>query len=490
MANKNKVQKTGDFGPEQLAETLQKYKLGLKLPEEVNGATAAEDYEKSRKPDFYQSIKIDGKTVEEKFNASAKPDEITAIKNELKNALALTPDTVAAIATFKQNMTNLDQLCKNKPNGVSPFYVTDKIAAYKATFLTAMEKQQQQDVTRLGEVFRNKKEEIKAAFGVNTDPEVDAIKTQFIDALKKEQGDRNNPKENTQMKAFLMPVNTEQNKLFKSIEKDLARLNEKRTLLNYVDPTNSSLVNKFKRSALFSAKEFQILHPSTWTLTPFDAQAPGAMQEEMKNIIEENRKKEAENAQIPAQIRSGQLPEDDDRGHQLKDLEVNKLQNMQTTTGRKITKIADNHYQIQIPPLSAWDWWSPHNIADVTKDIQSLAERVKAEGHESIKFTLEHPDEDKAKELAGIALSEAMKAGFDESKITLVVNGKTLKGDELKSLLTPDALEEARKTQKLTKDTYKRVRTQHADQEEIKAGDDELKKIEAAGKAAPNQARP
>ncbi|OGV51086.1 MAG: hypothetical protein A3F46_03385 [Legionellales bacterium RIFCSPHIGHO2_12_FULL_42_9] len=464
MAN----EKTGHYSPEGFAETVQNKKGGLKLPEGVKATTAAADYEKSRKPDFYQSIKIGDTTVETTFKNSTNQATVTKLKEAIKTALELTQATKDAILKFEKDMNRLDKVCKSKPNGVGPYALVHQTAKYKTEFLNAIEEQQKNEISHLETILDQDK--IKAAFGVNDEKEVTAIKDQFINALKKEHGNRNDVKNNSQMKAFLDPLNTEQESQFTHIKKEYDALYEKVTMANFVNPDDSKLTTWFKRSFLFSQSR----------LTPFEPQAPGAMQEEMKKTMEENKKKEAANAPpVPTQV-SNLVDSDvnNDKGIGFKNLNIKELQNIQTTTGRKITKIADNHYEIKIPPLSAWDYWSPHNKKDVTNDIQSLAQRIKAEGHDSIKFTLDHKDEDVAKDLAGIAYAESLKAGFEPNKITVIINGKAYKGDELKQFLTGDALNNAMEAQKRTKEVYKSIRNQHADEKEIGALDKELKNIE------------
>ena len=444
--------KTGSYSAEQFARILSENKASLKLPKSVDCADASTAFKNSHKDNWYETIKLaDGKTVAAVLNDTApgEPHNANAnkIKNELSNAIRFSTTTNTAIDNFKNKITTLNTILATNPRTVEALAVTDVLAEYRDDFKKAITAQQTQEINALEALFKDNDTIIASAFNItNNDASKTQVKDDFLKALKDQHA--------AQEKAFDDPVNKVHNKLHDDIAHDLQRLNLIATHRDYEEEGRW-----FKAVPWFKKKIGGIL---------LDYQAP----ENMKKEIEEQIK--AANAAQPNQSSAVITAFADKKGDELRDVDIDKLKEIQTLTGRIITK-KGKQFTMIIPSLSAWDWWNLYNREDVVKDIRSLAETIRAQGFDEIKFTIQHGDEETAKELAGIAYAEALKAGFEPEKIAIeiTVNGKdkpqVLKGKELETLFNrrPNALENAMSENKKMKDVLKDLRSQHGTNEAV-----------------------
>lgn len=470
---------TGGFSPERLAKTLQEYNASLRLTSKEDGykvdcADAAADYEKSRKPDFYKAIKLaSGTTVDEQLNKThteqKNTDAVKSIREGIEKALTITDndEIKKEITKFKTTVDRLNNRLNDKKAGhVEGLAVTDIIVDLRNKFVDKMKEQQTKELKALDDVFKNI-DNCNIAFGVDSEEKVNAIKVQLKNELEKGHKD--------QRSAFENPVNKAHNQVHIDLAKDLRRVYYLNTMQHYRNDKNFNFIEEFKRSGLFSATKVNILNSSTWTWTPFDAQAPVAMQKDIKEIIKKNNQEaEAAAAAAGTTIEYGKK---ENKGSELKDIDLDKIEHLQTTTGRNISKldINGNKLSITLPSLSKWDWWSPHNKEDLGNDMLSAMQLIAAAGHDSIIITIDCKNSEAEKEFGQMAYEQALKAGFapDKISINMTVNGtlKMLKGQELRDhlQLAPEVLKEAEKTQQSIKSVLEDLKTKHATEEGKKA---------------------
>jgi hypothetical protein len=131
----------------------------------------------------------------------------------------------------------------------------------------------------------------------------------------------------------------------------------------------------------------------------------------------------------------------DEKGAMFKGLKPSDLKTLQTITGRTITteKTPDGvTFTMSFPNRMDIAY---HYSAEEKKkaDWMGLAGAVRASGHDSITLKFSHgKDEQYAMKQGRLAFEAARESGFDLSKITIEVNGKSYTGDKIQSELFKD----------------------------------------------------
>src|SRR3990167_8812429 len=360
----------GNYSAKQFAAIYSEHKADLKSAKSVDCANASEAFKQSRKNDFYSAITIDNEPVASRLQTQG--NDRTAL-DSIKEALKPTDSMSNAIKDFKKKINTLNQVLASKQT-FEALAVTDKLAEYKREFEDAIDAQQTQEREAIEKLFdKSNGVATLSKLGIHdaTPEKIEEVKNQFLEALAKEH--------EAQRKAFLDPVNKAHNELHKAIEKDLHRINVLATARNYKDKDKSRFANWWHERALFGGK-----------YSPFDPQAPVDMREDINTLETKNLTKKSKRG---ASLRSTK------QEGGLRDIELENLKRLQTLSGQRVTKNGNNLI-VNLASLSSWDWWDLQNETDVFKDIRSLAEMVRAEGYDGIKFTIDHPNEKIANKLA------------------------------------------------------------------------------------------
>lgn len=449
MPDPKKAKHVGGYGPTHVASNLKPKDIqgSISLPRKnvdyKRAAAASADYQKSRKDDSYLAIKLPGGgTVDDKLHkapVTGSAQQITDFKTGIKTALTLPKETIDKITAFKVNIEALEKVIAQNPLSVTANQVVNKLAELKSTFVDDMKAQQAKEITALDQVFTAQKTEIQAIFGVSDDPAFNTLKTQFVDDLKAEH--------KKQLEAFEKPVVKTEEEAHKAIEMSLRTINQHQTTLRYRE--------EGRTGATLAVKEF-------FRYTP--KQEADAIQKQQ----EENKKKAQTEADAEAAKRNGGtaptkmsniVPKKPDVS--LRDIDMSKIE-ARTLAGRKL-KMTANGYSMEVSSLSKFGILGGDlNAGDMkalTTDIRSLAERIRAQGHDEIEFTIEHSDQESAFKLAEIAYTEALKTGFSDDKISVVItiDGKkqTLKKADLEGRIDSIVLKEAKNTGTQTTNAFK-----------------------------------
>lgn len=130
----------------------------------------------------------------------------------------------------------------------------------------------------------------------------------------------------------------------------------------------------------------------------------------------------------------------------LKGIKVDDLEFIASVTGKQITKNADGSFSM---PLNT--------VFGDERDLASLAQTVKACGHDSITMEIDHTNPEKAIEAGRKAYEACIEAGFDPKKIDIKVNGKLYRqevkkgeGEPLTKLFGPNEKGENDQSSRLT----------------------------------------
>lgn len=125
----------------------------------------------------------------------------------------------------------------------------------------------------------------------------------------------------------------------------------------------------------------------------------------------------------------------------FKGITLNELPMLQTVTGRTLHPQGDG-YAMQLPNRLFSPFYYGGWNNQLEKDLKSMAMATRANGHEAITMTIHHQDQKHAESIARKAYAACRETGFQKEKITLNVNGKMMKPEELvKSSKTYQAIE-------------------------------------------------
>lgn len=115
-------------------------------------------------------------------------------------------------------------------------------------------------------------------------------------------------------------------------------------------------------------------------------------------------------------------------------VKIQDLDQITTVTGKTFSKQPDGSYRmemgINLNPFNAKYILDPRD--NVTVDMISMAQAVRASGHDQIKMSVNFDPESTAKERGKQAFEACIKAGFAPEKITISVNG-TEYGNKIKN---------------------------------------------------------
>lgn len=229
-----------------------------------------------------------------------------------------------------------------------------------------MQEQQTQEKDNLTQKFDDPafKEDMKTALGCS-DSELVKIKGEMLKTLE------NSQKE--ELQKFEKSVNDEINKLHKTAADEMERIHY--------------LGDRYLRG--------------------------GKMREEIDRLAAENNK----NANKPVSMSIGA------NGRVglaiLKGIDPKKLENIETISGNKVIKGANDSLTVELNRLFQTD-------NSIYEELTSLAQSIRAQGHTAITLNvnLEGKDPKRAESIARKAYESAIMAGFDPKKITIQINGE------------------------------------------------------------------
>lgn len=113
-----------------------------------------------------------------------------------------------------------------------------------------------------------------------------------------------------------------------------------------------------------------------------------------------------------------------------KNVDIKDLKEIVTFTGKKITKNGEDSYTLSLPNRifsTAYYRDSNHNVK---ADIMLIPLALKAQGFESIKMTINHPDKEYARKIAQMAVEACLEAGFKPEDIEITVNNEDVFSDK------------------------------------------------------------
>ncbi|HAU2240239.1 TPA: hypothetical protein JBK70_05610 [Legionella pneumophila] len=177
---------------------------------------------------------------------------------------------------------------------------------------------------------------------------------------------------------------------------------------------------------------------------------------EMRQTLEKLYAKERERKGLPPESTTAHVgisaQKIDLSGIKLKDIPVIK-----SITGREIHQQPDGSFTINMPMINPFYYQDPRQ--NVKTDLMLLAQAIKASGYDSIEMNCNFPNSEKvAMERGRQAFAACIESGFPVDKITINVNGKPMKAEEL-----------FKEDQKTYQDIMSRASKVSKDYEDIKA---------------------
>ncbi|HAU1150571.1 TPA: hypothetical protein JBI12_01185 [Legionella pneumophila] len=150
---------------------------------------------------------------------------------------------------------------------------------------------------------------------------------------------------------------------------------------------------------------------------------------EMRQTLEKLYAKERERKGLPPESTTVQVGLSEDKidlnGIKLKDIPIIK-----SNTGREIYQQPDGSFTIHMPMINPFYYQDPRQ--NVKTDLMLLAQAIKASGYDSIEMNCNFPNSEKvAMERGRQAFAACIESGFPVDKITINVNGKPMKAEEL-----------------------------------------------------------
>ncbi|HAT6979190.1 TPA: hypothetical protein JAN54_13015 [Legionella pneumophila] len=150
---------------------------------------------------------------------------------------------------------------------------------------------------------------------------------------------------------------------------------------------------------------------------------------EMRQTLEKLYAKERERKGLPPESTTAHVgisaQKIDLSGIKLKDIPVIK-----SITGREIHQQPDGSFTINMPMINPFYYQDPRQ--NVKTDLMLLAQAIKASGYDSIEMNCNFPNSEKvAMERGRQAFAACIESGFPVDKITINVNGKPMKAEEL-----------------------------------------------------------
>ncbi|HAT8750401.1 TPA: Dot/Icm T4SS effector Ceg25 [Legionella pneumophila] len=216
-------------------------------------------------------------------------------------------------------------------------------------------------------------------------------------------------------KALGLKDNDEVKKVTEGLIKELEETHKKQ--LGEFDKSTSESLNQLHKASASESSEYLFLANLYEN------------NKEMRQTLEKLYAKERQRKGLPPESTTVQVGISENKidlnGIKLKDIPVIK-----SITGREIHQQPDGSFAIQMPMINPFYYQDPRQ--NVKTDMMLIAQAIKASGYDSIEMNCNFPNSEKvAMERGRQAFAACIESGFPVDKITINVNGKPMKADEL-----------------------------------------------------------
>ena len=370
------------FTPAVQAELASKFLDSMVIKGSLPGADGMETYVSNRPKtidDFPKLMAPDGVSISKKLEGEMSTDAIL-IRESMTDILRLdtSQEAVDARADFKKNMEIEAAKIKSGQPPRRPGAYIDKIFQIKAQGCETIKRQHELELSRLTHKFNN--QEFKAALtnriGIE-DAAMDAEKTKWELALKS--------RHKEQLAPFEKGINEPLKGLLEGQRVEFLRIAYLAGQYNNHKKMQQDINNKHEEN---KAKH----HPGPATVS---------FQEETNTALFEG-------------------------------VNIDDFKKLYSATGRTITvNKEDGSFTMSLPNhFFRADYYSNPNH-NSKRDIASIVEAIRAQGHDSITMNIDQKNPEHALEFARQAYEACLEAGFEPKNINIVMNGKKMTTDEL-----------------------------------------------------------
>lgn len=412
----------GKTNLEGFAGDISEFEKSLRF--DAESSFAAEDafdtYAGTRTSDMSGFAKIktpDGTSVTKKLAEGIKEKNPAAINTAaaIRTALKLAPNTIKIKNDFNQEVETINQYIKSPNTQYHPADLVSHLHEIKGQSAQAIRAQHKIEIDAIKTLFKNPEftEQLAAALGIEKENAEQIAQTErdMIRSLKTNHAE--------QLKAFSASLDKPIKEMHLEAQKERDRVSYLANLYN----NNKNMQEIISQTAEDLAKKDR----AKVTLDPKN-----------KTVI-------------------------------FQGLDVASLPMLQTITGRQITHDKKNNtFTMQLPNRLLSSSYYRGSLNRMRGDMLSIAQAVKACGHEYITMSVQHTDPEHAKELALEAFMAAREAGYDTSKITIEVNGKKTPVGELGNSSKVQAAEVRAEQNKKIRDDSDRQHSNPATQTQLR----------------------
>lgn len=381
------------FSPEQMEEFFQNNQDSIGIfGSGLTSGNALETYleESVKNEEAFSAIKVPGGslTVAEKLKEKLPGENI--VRDMLVEALKPSDAMEKAPAIFKQKIEELNPIVTN--GSFNSKAIAGYLQELKSSQDTDLKAEQKTQKEALDKLFQNKNftDNFKTSLGLTDDKQVDTLKQEMTSTLA--------TKHKTDLDKFHSAMDADINGLFNHSK------------------------NEKKRISFLAAL--------------------AAIDDDNKKAIEDLAEKNR-----PPRPTSLSVNFDGDGQASFTGVRVQDLLTIQTLTGRTMEYkpkkddkgVEQDIYKMQLPKWGLTYYHSRHQ--NMLYDMTNIAQAIRACGHESITMSVTYnsrkkdaqgnPDQSFVMEMGRKAYEGAVKAGFPPEKVTVEVNGKAMKAEEL-----------------------------------------------------------
>lgn len=381
--------------PKEQEQLLREFADSMKLSQGYQGAEAFNDLAKNHIDSIDALAELEQQNQEKPKDGAQKTTKTAGIANlnkkiaaklkhndndaktfneALTKALSLTDETRTAQKEYNQCVTTVNQMIKD-PDAV---FDTAALASYlheaKNSAVTAIKDQHSKELANLKKIFTNHAKPIKKTLNIE-DSQIAGVQDKLTSALQ-----QNHQK---QLDAFEKGTESSITALHAEAQNERDRV--------------AFLAMQYQNNKAFRQK--------------IDAEAA---------IATEKAGGGSTAISIDATTKKVSF-----KGIKVEDLPV-----ITSITGRKIEKMSDNTFSMNLPNRffaspKDWGYHSSYRTAREA-DLMSMAQAVKACGYESIEMDVSGVKPEKAKKLIMDSYAACLKSGFPADKITIKYNGKDM----------------------------------------------------------------
>ncbi len=371
--------------PEEQAKHASDYRLSLGLGDAaLPNAGGIEAYIGARLRNIDNFSKItapNGKSIADALSAGADPAAADGVKEAISNALTLTQKTQKATADFKANLDRVTTAIKAPDAKFHPEDLVSYLQELKGTAHKAIAEQHAKEQADLKALFQDRAADgfvnkLKASLGVD-DSQIQTIEREMLSTLESAQ--------TKELEEFDKSMDEPITNMHTAAQKERDRVTFLATIYNNNE----------------------------------------AMKKKIDELYLANLKKEGAHAEISL----GQ--EGKNFRARFKGIDIKDLPLITTVTGKEIKQSPPGSFYIDLPHRWLFANYYHSSNAKLEADMMTLAAAIRASGHSKITMTVDHKDPDHALELGRKAYEACLETGFEGKNITIKVNGKQMKPDEL-----------------------------------------------------------